>query len=208
VSFWTQALPYAQQAHAQTKVLVSVIMAQWADENGYHWPPPGNNPGNVGNPDHGGQTNYATITAGVNAYIHTMNLGYYTAVRNAVGYVDQSHALGQSPWAAAHYEGAGPPPGQDLIKIIEQNDLTQYDDAPAPIPVPPLPDIKEESVTSAFGPDGKLYVSASSAGTDASPEDNLLVFQIAPGNPPTISNVIDVTAGIEKAFTSIYKVQP
>jgi hypothetical protein len=141
LSFWTQALPYAQKAHAQTNVLVSVIMAQWADENGYHWPPPGNNPGNVGNTEHGGMVNYATITEGVDAYIHTMNLGYYTAVRNAVGYVDQSHALGESPWAAAHYEGAGPPPGQDLIKIIETNNLTQYDGAtpPAPTPSPPQP---------------------------------------------------------------------
>lgn len=150
MSFWSEALPYAEQAHAETGVLTSVILAQWADETGYRWPPPDNNPGNVGT--FGGHTtSYATVQAGVDGYILTMNLPYYTGVRSSVGWMAQCHALGESPWAGSHYEASGPPPGEDLVKIIEANNLTQYDSQPAPGPPAEPP----EDAEMCYDPDRK-----------------------------------------------------
>ena len=131
--FFAAALSWAYQAHAGTGVDTSVILAQWADENGYVWPPPGNNPGNVGNTQHGGQVNFPTIAAGVTAYVDTMLLGYYKPVRAAQGWQAQCYALGASPWASGHY---GSPPGSALVDIVTTYDLTRFDAAP---PAPPAP---------------------------------------------------------------------
>jgi hypothetical protein len=116
-----------------------VVLAQW-DVEGKGWPPAFNNPGDVGDPANAGQTSYPSIQAGVDAYVRTMMLSYYSGVRSAVGYVAQSQALGKSPWAAGHY---GNPPGSDLISIIQTNSLTQYDVLP-PAPTPPSPQEAEE----------------------------------------------------------------
>jgi hypothetical protein len=133
--FYTEALPYAQQAHARTGVLTSVILAQWRDEGNGVWPPPDNNPGNVGT--FGGHvTSFGTVQAGVNAYISTMLDVDYAPVRAAQGAQAQCYALGRSPWAGSHYEASGPPPGEDLWKLVIGNRLTQYD---APQPLPPQP---------------------------------------------------------------------
>lgn len=127
--FFAEALPWAQQAHPQTNVLVSVILAQWADETGYGGPDwsPNNNPGNVGSYDNQPVATFPTLQDGVNAYIHTMNLPYYTAVRDATTWQSQATELGKSPWASGHY---GNPPGSDLIAIIDNHDLTKYDGPP------------------------------------------------------------------------------
>lgn len=135
--FWDEALPYAQQAHTKTGVLVSVVLAQWAEETGYggvDWSVH-HNPGNVGSFDGQPVNSFPTLQAGVDAYVQTIMLSYYVAVREAKGYIDQCHALGESPWASAHYESSGPPMGEDLIKIIVANGLTKYDVVPAP-PIP------------------------------------------------------------------------
>jgi flagellum-specific peptidoglycan hydrolase FlgJ len=139
LTFWQEALPYAQQAHEQTGVLTSVILAQWGDETGYggvDWSVD-HNPGNVGSYDGQPVRSFPTLQDGVNAYIQTMNNGLYNAVKAAKGWEAQCYALGASPWASGHYEASGPPPGQDLIKIVQANDLTQYDSSPAPSPVEP-----------------------------------------------------------------------
>ncbi len=139
-TFFPAALPYAQQEFAATGVHVSVVLAQWADEQGFQWPAMYNNPGNVGDPVSDGQVGYPTVEAGVQASIDTMLLGYYAGVRAAVGWLAQCYALGQSPWAGGHYDAAGGPPGTDLVTIINDYNLTQYDGAapPAP-PKPPAP---------------------------------------------------------------------
>ena len=140
-SFWPIALPWAREAHAATGVDVSVILSQWAIETGYggqDWLPPRNNPGNVGNFSAGGQLNYPTLAAGVQGYIQCMMQGYYTGVRNAVGWYAQSLALGQSPWAGGRYELPGSFPGSELIWVIQNYNLTQYD-AGGPTPPPPAP---------------------------------------------------------------------
>lgn len=145
MSFFDDAAPWAQIAHTHTGVLPSVILAQWADETGYRWPAPGNNPGNVGNTVHGGQVNFSSVAAGVDAYIQTMNLPYYAAVRAAPNWVDQCYALGRSPWAAGHYNADGGPPGEDLVKIVLNNDLATHYDSAAPIPNP-TPARKEDEM--------------------------------------------------------------
>lgn len=129
MTFYDEALPYAVRAHEQTGVLLSVVLAQWDDETGgggpdwsvYH------NPGNVGSFDNQPIKGYATLTAGVNAYVQNMNAPDYAPVRKASGWRSQCTALGASPWATGHYnDGNGP--GSSLVSIIESNQLWRYDD--------------------------------------------------------------------------------
>ena len=152
-SFWPEALPWAQQAHSVTGVLVSVILSQWAIETGYggpDWLPPRNNPGNVGNFSAGGQLDFPTLAAGVVGYEKCMMQGYYVGVRTASGYVNQSLALGYSPWAGGQYRLPGGGPGSELIYVVQNYNLTQYDGgAPQPVPTPtptPTPQKKEQSM--------------------------------------------------------------
>ena len=156
LSFFADALPYAQQAHAATDVDTSVILAQWADEQGYDWPPLYNNPGNVGDPYAAGQQSYATVEAGVEAYISTMLLGYYVSVREAVGADAQCYALGQSPWAGGQYMANGVP-GEVLVELINEFNLTQYDGpTPTPTPTPPVPAPPQWLVKEVAGKFGNL----------------------------------------------------
>jgi hypothetical protein len=195
VSFWDEALPYAQQAHSQTGVLTSVILAQWANETGYggvDWSVY-HNPGNVGDPAAGGQTTYPTLQAGVDAYISTMLLPYYAAVRSASTWQTQCAALGASPWAASHY---GNPPGEDLVQIINANDLTQYDGSPAPTPVPtpPQPTLGGSIIMGITElSNGNIAVDAVGTGSVA---NHQLVFIIDPGVKPITTSVIDATDGV------------
>lgn len=147
--FFTAALPSAQSVHwAMPEMFVSVVLAQWADEQGYQWPPMYNNPGNVGDPVSAGQRGYATVAAGVDAYAATLRLDYYVAVRAARTALLQCYALGESAWAASHYEAGGGPPGHDLVAIVAAYDLTKYD-ATVPVvstaPIPPLKPTVEDT---------------------------------------------------------------
>ena len=143
MSFWSDALPYARQASTATNVLPSVILAQWADETGYRWPAPNNNPGNVGT--YGSQvTSYPSVEAGVQGYTRTMLLPYYVGVRASLTWQAQCHALGESPWASSHYEASGPPPGEDTRENVNANNLTQYD-GPQP---PPITEENRDMITS------------------------------------------------------------
>ena len=149
-TFWPEALQYARQVHAATGVLTSVLLAQTAIETGYGGPDwsVSKNPANVGSFDGQPVNSFASLQAGTNAWIQTLELGYYNAVRSAVGYVNQSVALGNSPWASAHYRLPGGANGSELIYVIEHYNLTQYDGAapqPTPVPVPPAPTYSQES---------------------------------------------------------------
>jgi hypothetical protein len=142
-NFWGEALPWARQAKAVVpSMFVSVILAQWAEETGYggyDWSV-AHNPGNVGSFDGQPLNAFPNLTVGVKAYEQCLTNGYYTNVLHATTWQAQCYALGNSPWASAHYEAAGPPPGEDLIKIVNNFNLTQYDGAspvPTPTPTPP-----------------------------------------------------------------------
>lgn len=177
MSFFTDGLGYARQAHQATGVLTSVILAQWANETAFGGPDWSvyHNPGNVGDPSAGGQTTYPSLEIGTDAYIQTMNLGYYVHVRQALGWKEQATELGLSPWAASHY---GSPPGIDLISIIEQYGLTVYDGPqPAPKP-PPLKELDEmdsvvtpngDIVSHAVGTNGHYYEIRRQAGFQGLP---------------------------------------
>jgi hypothetical protein len=129
--FFAEALPWARQAHAATGVYTSVILAQWAVETGFGGPDwsPNNNPGNVGSFDGKPVATFPTLAEGVDAYIQTMKLGYYDAVRAAPTPFTQAFRLGESPWASGHY---GIPPGSDLTAIMDDYHLYQYDQTQSP----------------------------------------------------------------------------
>ncbi len=140
-SFFTEYLKDAQTAAAQCPgMLVSVILAQWADETDLGSSPQfvaGNNYAGVS--IGGGVNTFPSKAAGLAAYVQTLNLPYYNAVRAAgtSGWQAQCVALGESPWAGGHYDwadySAGRPianPGIDLISIVNAYALTQYDTAP------------------------------------------------------------------------------
>lgn len=138
--FFSKELTPAARAAADTGLFTSVVLAQWADETGYGTSSAwvyGNNPAGI-SPD-GSIANYPSQAAGYAAYVETMNLDYYDAVRAAKeqGALAQAYALGQSPWAAGHYTGAGEAPGQSLVDIIETNDLTAYDGLESTLNPPP-----------------------------------------------------------------------
>jgi hypothetical protein len=147
-AFFVAALPFAQQAHAQTGLATSVVLAQWADETaygGYDWSV-AHNPGNVGSYDGEPVATFPTLQAGVDAYIWNINTPLYTAVRVAGNWQSQCVALGRSPWASSHYNASGNGPGSDLIRIVDDYNLTQYDAAPVtPKPSPP-PQLEEDAM--------------------------------------------------------------
>jgi hypothetical protein len=123
---------------------MSFILAQWAIETGYggwDWST-AHNPGNVGSYDGQPVNVFPSLQVGVNAYVQTIKLGYYNAVRAATTPHAQGTALGYSPWASAHYALPGGAPGSEINWVIDNYNLTQYDwAAPTPAPTPPTPPI-------------------------------------------------------------------
>lgn len=160
--FIAAALEWAEEAHAQTGVLTSVILAQWAEETGWGGPDwsPNNNPGNVGSFDNQPVARFPTIAAGVAAYIDLMNAAdrpeFAKTIRTGATPADQARLLGAANpvWASGRYDNGGGP-GSALIAIIQDNNLAAYDSRP--------PNRKDPRVTSmtaggqlhVFGPDGQ-----------------------------------------------------
>lgn len=133
-AFITAYASLAQQAASATKVLPSVILAQWCDETEYGTSPAFVSGHNFAGVSQGGYVNgFPDERTGLAAYISTLNQHYYDGVRAAFGAGAQAVALGNSPWAASKYDmtdyKAGKPlnPGVDLLSIINANNLTAYD---------------------------------------------------------------------------------
>jgi hypothetical protein len=139
--FFQTWLSDARTASKQTGVLPSVILAQWADETAYgtsHAFVVGNNFAGV---SYSGLSSFSSQAAGLAAYIAVLNQHIYDPVRKASGAQSQALALGRSPWAASHYDMAdydaagqpadgtwsAPKPGADLLGIISQFNLSQFD---------------------------------------------------------------------------------
>jgi hypothetical protein len=142
-TFWPIALPWARQVHAKLpELFVSFMMAQWAEETaygGFDWTT-AHNPGNVGSFDGRPVNMFPNLQEGIDAYIQTITNGLYGGCLAAKSPDAQCFGIGNSPWASARYEAAGPPPGEDLVKIIAANNLTQYDGPAPPVPTPvPIP---------------------------------------------------------------------
>jgi hypothetical protein len=127
-----EVLPYAQVGKQDTGVLVSVILAQWADETAWGTSVAYLEGNNLAGVSPGGViARYPDLNAGLTAWVQTMTLGYYAAVRAAQGWNAQALALGASPWAAGHYQLPGQAEGSALVAIIADNSLWLYD-GPAP----------------------------------------------------------------------------
>jgi hypothetical protein len=139
--FVNEVLADVQRGSAATGVLVSVILAQWANETGAlrdegpsDYFTQGHNPAGIS--PGGVVAAYPNLQAGTDAWIQTMDLGYYDGVRGAQGREAQCIALGESLWAGSHYDD-GRGPGSMLTEIINENSFWLYDGAgPAPGPGP------------------------------------------------------------------------
>lgn len=143
MSFFTDYLSDARTASSATGVLTSVILAQFADETTEGASSAFVHGNNFAGVSGGGKVlSYPTKLYGLDAYIETLNLPYYDSVRAASGRLAQAIALGKSPWAAGHYNAkaynAGASEsvilanaGVDLVNIINENALSQYDGAVA-----------------------------------------------------------------------------
>ncbi len=134
-AFVAFALPYARTAHAATGWPVSVILAQWGLENG--WQEPRFDGFNFGSVKYdqvcptttGGFCDDATAQDGLRDYLICAALPYYSGIAAAAksgGATAAAVALGQSPWDAGAYTHDGHP-GDDLLAIMTQFHLTQYD---------------------------------------------------------------------------------
>lgn len=144
-NFFTEVLGDAKTASAATGLLPSVILSQWQDETAGGTSKAFVKGNNYAGISYAGVSSFPTRAAGLNAYISVILQSTYVKVRMAVGWQAQAMALGLSPWAAGHYDAADyfaagqppdgtwtpPNPGVDLINIIRQNNLTQYDGASA-----------------------------------------------------------------------------
>jgi LysM repeat protein len=161
-SFVQLALPYAVSAHQQCSWPVSLVLAQWGVEQGWHVPSyTGYNWGNVsaitgepsvkGLPVAGSPTAFAyakTPADGARYYVIYCKMGYYTGVAPAAasgGPNAAAVALGRSPWDAGHYTNIGQP-GSSLLNAMRVFDLYWYDDPahqgqtpPASQPTPAKP---------------------------------------------------------------------
>jgi surface antigen len=142
-SFVTQALPYAQLAHADCHWPVSLILAHWGVEQGWHVPGYtgfnwGNSSAISGFPTVAGLNvpgspaafAYAkTPEQGLRIYETFCHMGYYRSVAPAAasGGVDAAAvALGRSPWDAGHYTSTNTP-GSTLLMVLRVYNLYWFD---------------------------------------------------------------------------------
>lgn len=143
-AFIDYALPFAQVAANALEIPVAPILAQWADETRWGtsraWTE-GHNPAGISTLtddqrahgatdfDGGPVLAYPDTGSGVAGYVARWNEPVYAQTRELWSRqrdaASVAQAMQQSPWAAGHYNNG------DLVRIIDQNNLTQYDGAPA-----------------------------------------------------------------------------
>ncbi len=123
--FVSELLPYARQVQAARGIDAWAVLTQWALETGWGTSTlfvVDHNVAGIKHTDpHTGELvfwSYSDLQAGVNDYIATLGLGFYTGVLATAGQGVEAtlRALGQSPWDAGHY---GSPPGQSLVNLWE-----------------------------------------------------------------------------------------
>lgn len=150
-------LPYARRAAAGAGLPVSVVLAQWAVETGWGGSKLAMQNNNLGGIEFrpglkaagyqsysadGRFAGYNSVDQFVNDYIRLWQIqGYgYPAARAAAAATYSSpaaraaavaRAVGLSGYDAGGYKWNGSEPGSSLIRVIEQNRLTQFD-GPAP----------------------------------------------------------------------------
>ncbi len=116
-----------------TTIPVSDILAQMADETGfgtsYQWIACKNPAGLSLNGQLGCFTSYQQAEQTYAGYYHN---GYYNNVlavaKSGASPQQVAVAIGESPWASSHYDADNTgQPGIDLINIINNYNLTQYD---------------------------------------------------------------------------------
>lgn len=141
--FLSFALPYALQAHQALGWQMSVILAQWGLEQGWHVPSyTGYNWGNVsfapgctlkpGTHQAGSPATFCdapTPQEGLREFLYAARLPCYRGVFAAIsdGPDAVAFALGRSPWDAGHYASDGRP-GEALIRLMKLYDLYAFDD--------------------------------------------------------------------------------
>ncbi len=129
------ALPSAVKAHKQVGWPISVLLAQWGLEHGWHVPDAqGYNWGNTtyapGCPYHDGSRFCYSDTPeeGLRVFLYGAQLSFYDGVREAStkGADAAAIALGESPWDAGHYGGADHP-GSSLLSIMRNFNFYRFD---------------------------------------------------------------------------------
>ena len=139
--FVTNYAAAAARAAADTGLWTSVVLAQWANETFFGTSRAFLQGNNFAGVSPGGVVaSYPSQSAGLSAYIETMNLATYDGVRAAkeVGAREQAIVLGASPWAGGHYENAANAgPGSALVDLIDGLNLGAYDGAEDQLNPPP-----------------------------------------------------------------------
>ena len=138
-NFVNQMEPWAKWQHEHGGLLPEVALAQWGCETAWGtseawlhgWNPAGISP-------EGHIAKYATVLEGMEAYVATVNNGYYTAVKEAAarGPIAQAIALGESPWAGGHYNN-GSGDGSTLVAILTEDRKVPPPSTPATHTPPP-----------------------------------------------------------------------
>jgi flagellum-specific peptidoglycan hydrolase FlgJ len=124
VEEWVRTMaPWAEEASRLTggRLLVPVILAQWALETGWGTSKLFVDGHNVAGVKNGGAFRvYPTLAAGVQDYAMVfLRFEWYSPVleAGAEGPEAQARALAASPWDAGHY---GDPPGADLLPVLAE----------------------------------------------------------------------------------------
>lgn len=180
-AFINQQLPAARAASSQLGIPVSVILAQWINETssgGSQAFLEGNNYAGISYLDSPEKAVGATLVeglspilsfptqaAGVAGYVSRWLEPVYASTRKIWATTTDPIAVAQSietsPWAAGHYGGNG------LEKLIEQNNLTAYDDPSAQ---------PGAASTTAYIPGTTIHIPGTGSGSSLLPNININPF--------------------------------